>query len=636
MKKVLALCMAASAFVVAPSVSAQRAVNRPAVTTSGDEAARRKAPPKTAPNGPVPQPPAPQRGIVRGREHTKAAEAAFALGVKFGRAGRFKEAVEAFEEAVLYNPSHADAHFNLGHALYDSGRWTEAAAAFRHAVALDPKDTEGFNYLGASYFRQGLYDKAIEAYKEAILVKPNLGDVRYNIANAFYKLGRYEPALLYYTEASYLRPKSAELLNDMGVAHAEWGRSAEAADFFKRALGQNADDPYAHNNLALTYYLRGDLQEAAKAFDRALRLAPQDAAIRRNAELASGTAQPGRVTALGDRVALRLDASGARRVVQWLGRSDVIYGVRDDRAPSRAGGVVDAAPRPHRKAPSIPAVLVLQTPAPAVLAAESAPPEPSVEVSEPPLPAVPPAAPPPTEVYRVGVGDVLDIRRLDETTKHSTLYTVLTGGLVEYPPLSQPFAVAGKTTDEIAAHIKSELQRLGVHDDARIVVGVRDYASHTIIVSGLVREAGPKLLRREAVPLYVVLADAQPLPEAGRVLVTSDAGARREELSLDDPATASRLVHPGDVINVLAKPQQFYFIGGKVDAAGQKEFHAGLTLTQAILAAGGSLHESKAALLTRQGEGGNLSTTKFSLKAITSGGAPDPLLRPGDRVEVIR
>jgi protein involved in polysaccharide export with SLBB domain len=207
---------------------------------------------------------------------------------------------------------------------------------------------------------------------------------------------------------------------------------------------------------------------------------------------------------------------------------------------------------------------------------------------------------------------------------------------VEYPPLGDPFVAAGKTTDEIAAHIKSELRRRALPDDAPIVVGVRDYASHTVIISGLVREPGAKILRREAVPLYVVIADAQPLPEAGRVVITSDAGGRRSELPLDDPAVSSTLVRPGDVVNVLEKQQRFYYIAGKVEAPGQKDFHSGITLTQAILAAGGALHSSKIALVARHAKDGLLSTSKYDLKEIMTGVAPDLVLQPGDRVEVIR
>lgn len=245
------------------------------------------------------------------------------------------------------------------------------------------------------------------------------------------------------------------------------------------------------------------------------------------------------------------------------------------------------------------------------------------------------AADRPTEVYRVGVGDILDIRLLGGGG-NMTLHTVGAGGLVDFAPLGEPFAAAGKTTEEIANYIKSELKRRAVAEDATVVVGVREYASHTVIVSGLVRDPGAKVLRREAVPLYVVMADAQPLPEAGQVLITSDSGGQKVEVALDDEATNSILVRPGDVINVLGKPQRFYYIAGKVQAPGRVEFHTGITLTQAILAAGGALHTSKTALVTRQGKDGLLSGSEYDLREIMAGRAPDPALLPGDRIEVIR
>ncbi|HZB47237.1 MAG TPA: tetratricopeptide repeat protein, partial [Pyrinomonadaceae bacterium] len=575
----------------------------PATGATRRPQADKKSPPKTAPEGGAGGVGVRRNnGLVRGREHEKAAEAAFELGVKYGRAGRYREAVEAFREAVLYQPDHGDAHFSLGHALYDLGRWAEAAESFKRAVALDPKDTEAFNYLGAAYFRQGLYDRAIEAYKGAILVKPNLADVRYNIANAFYKLGRYEPALLYYKEVSYIGSRSAQLFNDMGVAYAEWGRYAEATDAFKRATGQDSDDAYAHNNLALSYFFQGQHEEAAKAFERATRLAPRDENIRRNADLAASDSGGGGA-AVGARVSLHVKtgAGGGKRDVRWLGRSDVIHGVAASDAPARAGDDTEAA------AAAAPPVTSAPTPTPAQVALKSSaaapraapPPSPTptptpaasgparVESSGPDTPvgevaaaaparsepapvgepaaaaatAAPPAAAPAlTDVYRVGVGDVLDIRLLDDSPSRSTLYTVLAGGLVEYTPSGNSFAAAGKTTDEIAAHVKSELRRLAIRDDPRVVVSVREYASHTVIVSGLVGEPGAKVLRREAVPLYVVVADAQPLPEAGRALVTTDAGKGSIEVALDDQASMSTLVRPGDVISVLGRRQQFYYI----------------------------------------------------------------------------
>jgi hypothetical protein len=62
-----------------------------------------------------------------------------------------------------------------------------------------------------------------------------------------------------------------------------------------------------------------------------------------------------------------------------------------------------------------------------------------------------------------------------------------------------------------------------------------------------------------------------------------------------------------------------------------------MTLTQAVLAAGGALSAGGASVaVTRQGEDGRLSTTRYSLAEIKAGRTPDPTLRPGDRVEVLR
>ena len=70
---------------------------------------------------------------------------------------------------------------------------------------------------------------------------------------------------------------------------------------------------------------------------------------------------------------------------------------------------------------------------------------------------------------------------------------------------------------------------------------------------------------------------------------------------------------------------------------GQREFHAGLTLTQALLAAGGLTSPGGAVVnVTRQEADGRLSTSRYVLAEIKSGRTPDPVLRAGDRVEVLR
>jgi protein involved in polysaccharide export with SLBB domain len=241
-----------------------------------------------------------------------------------------------------------------------------------------------------------------------------------------------------------------------------------------------------------------------------------------------------------------------------------------------------------------------------------------------------------TSTYRVGVGDVLDIRLLNASRNESTLFTVMEGGLVEYPLAGDPVQVNGMTTEEIGASITSKVK---IYDKPKVVVSVRQYASHGVIVTGLVNDPGTKSLRREAVPLYVLLAEAQPRHEAGQATIMRS-GNQSITVDLTNSTATSTLVYPGDVITLSAAPPappQFFFIGGQINSPGQKNFHPGLTLTQAILASGGASRfaGSKVKVL-RQGPDGRLVTTEYNLKQIENGKVPDPQLQPGDRVELAR
>lgn len=246
------------------------------------------------------------------------------------------------------------------------------------------------------------------------------------------------------------------------------------------------------------------------------------------------------------------------------------------------------------------------------------------------------AALPPESLYRVGAGDVLDIRLLNAQTRESTLFTIMPGGLLEYPLAGEPLQVSGLTTDEIDARLTAKIK---VYENPQVVVNVRDYVSHSVIIAGLVSDPGTKVLRREAMPLYVVLAEAQPQPEAGRATILRT-GGQSYVVDLSDTKATAMLVFPGDVITLSAlppQPPQFFYVGGPVVSPGQKDFHAGMTLTQAVLASGGVTRFAGGKVkVSRQGTDGRLVSSEYNLKQIEAGKIPDPVLQAGDRLEVSR
>ena len=237
-----------------------------------------------------------------------------------------------------------------------------------------------------------------------------------------------------------------------------------------------------------------------------------------------------------------------------------------------------------------------------------------------------------TQVYRVGPGDVLDIQLSNYPSRNSTLFTVLPDGLLEYPLAGNPIVVGGMTTVEIAALLQ---QRIKIFDDPKVKVDVRDYASHAVTIIGFVSAPGTKILRREAVPLYTMLAEALVLPEAARATISRQ-GAPPINIDLKDARLSAALVVPGDVIKVTGvATAQFFFVGGEIRSPGQKPFYAGLTLTQAILASGGTKTSGDLKVrVSRQGADGNLATEEFNLRKIQTGKTPDPVLQSGDRLQV--
>ncbi len=139
-------------------------------------------------------------------------------------------------------------------------------------------------------------------------------------------------------------------------------------------------------------------------------------------------------------------------------------------------------------------------------------------------------------------------------------------------------------------------------------------------------------------PLYAVLAEALPRPEAGVVTLTRD--SKNQTLSMTSEQQMATLIVSGDLIRVSAEastPKRFLYVGGDVVSAGEKEFREGMTLTQALLTSGGIARGTKLnARVARRNASGYLVTSEYNISAIQDGKAPDPVLEAGDRIEVIR
>ena len=164
--------------------------------------------------------------------------------------------------------------------------------------------------------------------------------------------------------------------------------------------------------------------------------------------------------------------------------------------------------------------------------------------------------------YKVGAGDVLDIRLPNTPARESTLFTVLKNGTVEYPLVNGPISVEGLTPDEIGRLLASQIKVLRA---SKVNVSVRDYESHGIVISGLVDSPGRKTLRREAMPVYALLAEASVRSEATTLTIVHN-GKEGPALALKDDQAMASLVFAGDIVRISSSDtatRQYVYVGGK-------------------------------------------------------------------------
>ena len=372
----------------------------------------------------------------------------------------------------------------------------------------------------------------------------------------------------------------AKRLYKEGVKYGRTGLPKQAAQIFQRALELDPDYADAYYGLGHAYFDLGQWDKAMQSLRALLKVKPDDHE--------------------GRELLARVEA--------------MMQGERNSSTPAK-----EAAPGPEAQQPGAIQVAANIEPAPASSSTSNLASAPTESL---------------TEIYRVGVGDVLDVRLADTTTNVSTLFTIAPSGLLEHPNLPDPLPVAGLTVEDITAALQADLKRRALNE-TKVWVGVRDYGSHAVLVSGLVKEPGTKILRREAIPLYVVIADAQPLPEAAKLSLMRNRTNEFFAIDLTEPKEMNRLVFPGDVITVQPNVIQFFYVSGEVKSPGEKTFRRGLTLTQALMVAGGVTDKSKEARIAREDANGFLLVTRYKLKDIESGKTRDPVIQAGDRITIV-
>ncbi len=189
-------------------------------------------------------------------------------------AGRYMEALNAFDRAIRIDSMFADAYEGRGSVLYLMERHAEALASYEQAIDLDPQFAQAYFGKGNVLYSLKRLDEALACQEQSLALDPLLTDAYLSKASTLYYLKRFAEARVAYEEVTRRDPTCAQAYDGMGWALRRLSRDEEAVVAYKRAVELDPHLASSYNGIGRTLYRSGSPNDALPFFEKALQLDP--------------------------------------------------------------------------------------------------------------------------------------------------------------------------------------------------------------------------------------------------------------------------------------------------------------------------------------------------------------------------
>ena len=121
---------------------------------------------------------------------------------------KYDEAMDAYLQALKYNPSNGMATLNLASIYSIRGEMVNAIRWARKALQINPKDKWTQEGLAKMYTSVGMHDEAIELLTDCIQLYPDFGTAHQMLFSIYLQLGNLEKAKQYARECGKHAPEA--------------------------------------------------------------------------------------------------------------------------------------------------------------------------------------------------------------------------------------------------------------------------------------------------------------------------------------------------------------------------------------------------------------------------------------------
>jgi len=255
--------------------------------------------------------------------------------------------------------------------------------------------------------------------------------------------------------------------------------------------------------------------------------------------------------------------------------------------------------------------------------------------------------------YRIGPGDVLDIRILNRPTLSRDSVRVEGNGMIRMPLIETEIQAACRTEGELAKDIAAGY--LKFYRNPQVDVFIKEYHARQVAVMGAVIEPARFEMKQRYRLLDLLSYAKGPSEKAGQIVNIvrgpKMSGCEGQSAAADDGSDALLSLRLSDTMNGLEKANPYVragdiitipeadqvYVVGNVYTPKTLPLKEPMTVSRAIAMAGGPLQDSKTSRIKvlRQEPGSTAKTELYvDLGAVAKKRAEDPMLRPNDIIEV--
>src|SRR6266487_4742870 len=190
------------------------------------------------------------------------------IGAFHYRDKRYKQAYNAYTQAILLDPHYVRAYIEKGLVLFCMQRYEEALSIYDQAIQLDPCNADIYAYKGEALFFLKRYEEAIAAYNKACQLDTAYTSIFAIRGRELFNSHNHKEAEAYYNQNSRLEPKNIRTHTKKQTIPVNHTNQVNYADRAKMMFDEGK-----------VFYKIRDYKKAYQAFEQAIQLDPNNAAI---------------------------------------------------------------------------------------------------------------------------------------------------------------------------------------------------------------------------------------------------------------------------------------------------------------------------------------------------------------------